>query len=254
MPPRLAHVLKQDTFGRVELLESASGSCVRRVACGGKLWGSRAVARMLLRRERRALAALEGLPGVPEIVQDEAWYQAHSQDGKPPLLHDCLVRTHLEGVPLSRAQALPMDFFARLSDLVASLHARGVCHNDLHKEQNILVGPDGWPSVIDFQLASVHALGDRSLHARAREDLRHVSKHERRYTKAGRAPNEISRAAAAPRVPRSIQAWVWRRLFKPLYNALTGPFHVRGSGEVRRPSSGPWPTWQAPLQGPRSKA
>jgi hypothetical protein len=58
-----------------------------------------------------------------------------------------------------QVQELKCDalFYDRLQGLVAAILVRGVCHNDLYKENNILVGPDGWPAVVDFQLASVHA-------------------------------------------------------------------------------------------------
>ena len=59
--PTVVALLKQDAFGRVELLEHGTRHAVRRVACGGRLPMSRNIARLLLARERRALAALAGL-------------------------------------------------------------------------------------------------------------------------------------------------------------------------------------------------
>jgi RIO-like serine/threonine protein kinase len=223
-------LLKQDAFGRVLLVEDARGArAVLREACGGALWGSALAARVLLARERRALERLAGPAGV---------------DGVPRVLgggRGWLVRSLLAGEPLHRATRLPRDYFERLAELVRALHALGVAHNDLHKEQNLIVGPDGRPGVIDFQLASLHACGSPLLASRARDDLRHVAKHARRYQLAGRGE------LAKPPIPRrSLVAAAWRRGVKPAYVTLTRGVLGHSDGEERRPSSGPWPEWTDP--------
>jgi serine/threonine protein kinase len=159
-----------------------------------------------------------------------------------------LVRSFLPGTPLCLARELPRDFFERLEELVRALHGRGVCHNDLHKEGNVLVGADGYPNLVDFQLASVHARRGRSFAVRAREDLRHVWKHRSLYLRALGEPDPL---AHEPR--RSALAGAWRRLGKPLYRRLVRFDWLQrelASGETRRGKDGPWPTWSAPV-GPR---
>ena len=228
-------VLKADALGRVERVVLPDGSLrVRRVACGGSIPGSRFVARRLLARERRALEALENMEGAPRLLAVE-----------PGILE----RSWIEGAPLSHAEALPEDFFDRLDDLVRALHARGVCHNDLHKEQNVLVAADGWPALLDFQLASVHRRGSRAFASRARDDLRHVEKHRRRYTRDGRGPDgsEPSRGSGHG-LRRSPTALVWRRAVKPVYVFVTRSVLGTRDGEARRESSGPWPRWTPPVR------
>lgn len=231
----LVRVLKQDALGRVELVRLADGrEAVLRRATGGRIPGSGLVARLLLARERRALLALEGLAGVARVLAAE---------------RACLLRSFVPGTPLCLACALPRDYFERLEELVRALHERGVCHNDLHKEQNVLVQEDGRPAVLDFQLASVHRGAGRTFAGRAREDLRHVEKHRRRYTRFGRGPDgaaEPSRGAGAE-LSRSWIALAWRRSGKPVYNAITRGVLRTRDGEPRRPSSGPWPAWTAPV-------
>ena len=249
--PRVTAVLKRDALGRVELLADGARRLVRRVACGSRLPLSRSVARALAARERRALAALDGLPGVPRLL-DDARAAAAPSEGRGCAPGDVLLRSWIAGAPLHRVEALPEDFFERLEELVAALHARGVCHNDLHKEQNVLVAEDGWPALIDFQLASVHPLGSRRLAARAREDLRHVRKHARRYARHGALPP--ARAAgvlARERQRRSALALAWRRLGKPVYLLFTRVLLRARDGEERRDSRGPWPRPAPPL-GPRA--
>jgi hypothetical protein len=235
LEPEIVQVWKRDALGRVELVRDAGALVVRRVATGGRLPFSGPVARALLRREERALRALAGVPGVARVL-------ARSSRG------DVLLRSYLAGTPLCLARALPRDFFERLEELVRALHECGVCHNDLHKEGNVLVGEDGYPNLVDFQLASVHARRGRTFAVRAREDLRHVWKHRSLYLRALGEPDPL---AALPR--RSLVAGSWRRLGKPLYRRLARLAWLRpelAAGEARRPKDGPWPTWSAPV-GPR---
>ncbi len=246
MSERVEKLLKSDALGRVELVERDGQRLVRRVACGGSIPASALVARALLARERSSLAHCAGLDGVPRLV--EATRRS-----------DVLERTHLDGEPLHRCTRLPLDFFERLEELVRSLHARGVAHNDLHKEQNIIVRADGRPGLIDFQLASRHATGSRALAVRARDDLRHIAKHRRRYLRYTRVvdpsvapPAELR--AAPPRPPaRSGVALVWRKSAKPLYNFVTRRVLRRRDGEERRATNGDWPQW-SPAVGPAAGA
>jgi len=232
--PQVDRELKRDALGRVELIEGPDGRAVRRVACGGAIPGSRLVARLLLSRERRALGVL-GRMREPDGLERLA-----SLDGTVPRRADVLIRPWIAGTPLHLVQELPRDFFAHLARLVEGLHAAGVCHNDLHKEQNVLVREDGMPEVIDFQLASVHRSRGALFRSRCRDDLRHVEKHRRRYEARGRA-------STGGGGRRSVVASLWRRLVKPVYNAVTRGLLRTRDGEARRPSAGPWPTWTAPL-------
>ncbi len=241
---RVRRLLKCDAFGLVELLESDRGLVVRRVARGGRIPGTGAAARLLLRRERRALEALEGMTSVPRLVQDADLACMASMDGRRPRPGQVLLRTWQAGEPLHRAERLPLDFFDLLDELVAQMHRHGVCHNDLHKEQNVVVRTDGRPALIDFQLASRHARPGRVFRSRCTDDLRHVQKHRRRYTRDGRGPL----AAGAEHgvgfgTQRTAVARIWRRTAKPVYLWITRGLLNTRDGEERRPSSGPWPTW-----------
>jgi RIO-like serine/threonine protein kinase len=232
-------ILKRDVFGTVERQGDA---LVRRVASGSRAPLSRVLAGRLLERERRALERLAGLDGVPQLVRTETSSAGH-----------VLVRTFVAGEPLSSAVTLPENFFDELDALVAALHARGVCHNDLHKEQNVIVAADGYPWLVDFQLASVHPNAGWIHARRAREDLRHVEKHRRRYTRDGRGPQGVRTFGRGAGSRRSPLAFVWRRLGKPVYNLAAGLVAPERESEIRRPSSGPWPAWIAPVT-PRDPA
>lgn len=234
LPVQAIEVLKSDQFGRVERVRLGAECFVRRVACGSKIPLSAWIARRLLARERQALELAQGLPGVPQLWAE----RSNAHEGW---------RSHIEGAVLAKAESLPEDFFAQLEARVMALHARGICHNDLHKEQNILVGPDGWPWLLDFQLASIHPRRGALFASRAREDLRHIEKHRRRYTRHGRGPAGLQQRGQGAQLRRSWIAWVWRRLGKPIYHAITRGLLRTRDGEERRSESGPWPRWTPAL-------
>lgn len=226
----LVKELKRDVFGRVELLNGPHGCCVRRVACGNGWPGTGLVAGRLLRREARALAALVGCESVPQLLP--AMQMARGE----------LLRTYCVGEPLCSVQELPQDFFVRLRELVEALHARGVCHNDLHKENNIIVAPDGRPCVVDFQLASVHPARGSVFARRCAEDLSRVERHRCRYDTLG--------CNRGDPVARSRMAVMWRTFVKPIYNLVTRRLLGNPIGEPRRPRGGPWPRRTPPVGKP----
>lgn len=243
---RILRELKRDVFGTVELCETDGRCLVRRVASGGRAPGSGWLARRLLARERRALKVLDGLDGVPRVVEAPELLELPDARGRVPREREVLARTWIAGEPLHLARRLPRDFFDLLDGLALELHGRGVCHNDLHKEPNVVVREDGRPALIDFQLASVHARRGRGFHGRCSEDLRHLQKHRRRYTRDGRGPSEAGIGAGHGR-RRGVLARAWRRVGKPVYVLVTRRVLRTRDGEERRPSSGPWPEWTEPV-------
>jgi serine/threonine protein kinase len=242
--PQVERELKRDSLGRIELLDGPAGRMLRRVACGSRIPGSGWIARGLLRRERRALQRLQGLAGVPALLDSALYETAPSRDGARPASRDVLLREWIAARPLHLASELPEDFFERLADLVEELHARRVCHNDLHKEPNILVAEDGRPALVDFQLASHHPRAGRMFASRAREDLRHVRKHLRRYRIYGGGP-QSDRPIARER--RSFVAAAWWVCGKPLYHLVTRRLLRWKDGEGGRPRDLPWPRWTPPV-------
>src|SRR5688572_21506153 len=114
--PLCERELKRDALGRVELVLLGGAPRVRRVACGGRLPFSGTVARALLARERRALARLAGVDGVPALEPDPRWCGALPARA-------VLVRSFVAGEPLHLATSLPEDFFVHLAELVRRLHA-----------------------------------------------------------------------------------------------------------------------------------
>jgi RIO-like serine/threonine protein kinase len=224
-----AEVLKSDSFGSIERGEYAGQPAILRRAKGGSLPGSGFAARLLMRREARALAILHEVRGIVPVLDQPSRCE--------------LIRGWAEGKPLHLATELPEDFFDQLRFLVIVCHELGVCHNDLHKEPNVLVAPDGYPWLVDFQLASVHRLGSSGLDRRAAEDMRHIAKHERRYKNQGSGGRERGK-------DRGLVARLWMATGTRVYNFITRRVFKRTDGEGRRPRGGPWPKW-TPALGPR---
>jgi RIO-like serine/threonine protein kinase len=197
-------VLKRDQFGSVCCLRNASTSgnslCVERDTTTAAWW-IRWLACRLAAREARALAALERLPGLPRI---EAW------DGQR------LRRSWIAGEPMHRSPPTSPAYFREALRLVRRMHAAGILHNDLAKEPNWLVTPEGSAALVDFQLATRPRIRGLFFRALAYDDLRHLLKHKRRYF-----PDRLTSRQLAILKRRSVVSALWARTGKPLYRLIT---------------------------------
>ena len=104
------------------------------------------------------------------------------------ILPNACAREFIEGHPLGRYEQVNDLFFTQLHSLLNDMHVAGVAYIDLHKRENILVGDDGQPYLIDFQVC---AAIPRWLHRPLpflrylltpmfRMDRYHVAKHHQR--------------------------------------------------------------------------
>jgi hypothetical protein len=133
-----------------------------------------------LDREERAYARLRAVAGVPGLV------------GR--IDRQAIAIEYVAGPTLAakRPGDLPASFFDRLDAIVASMHAAGVAHADLHRH-DVLVGPDGGPRIVDFSTAVVP--GPRPgpfarlfFHQACRADLRSAAKLRHRLLPGTGAP------------------------------------------------------------------
>ena len=193
-------ILKRDLFGEVRVRTVAGESVIVRDT-GKARWWLRWLARRLMAREARALAALEGIVGVPAIRRYEG---------------DTLEREYLDGLPLHQAKPTDATWFADAGRLLRRLHRGGVIHNDLAKEPNLLVRADGAPALIDFQLAWHARKRTRLFRIAAYEDIRHLLKHKRTYCPGALTSRERRILANPSPVSR-----LYMRTIKPLYLLVT---------------------------------
>lgn len=177
-------------------------------------WWIRPIAHHFGRREARALERLGGTAG-PRLLAQGAGY---------------LVRSWIDGVPLHIAKPHgDARFFRQAKRMMFAMHRKGVAHNDLAKEPNWLRDPDGNPHLTDFQLAYTAASRGRMFRLAAREDLRHLLKHKRKYCPEALTAQERKLLAA-----KSLPARIWMATGKRLYNFVTrrllGYMDREGSG------------------------
>ncbi|MAG59079.1 MAG: serine/threonine protein kinase [Planctomycetes bacterium] len=198
-------VLKTDLFGRIERgtahTDGQTRPAVRRWTACAPLW-LRPIAWYLATRETRALARLGTVEGVPHLLA------ARARGGA--------LRTWIPGLPLHDAQPTDPAFYGEARRLLIRIHRQGITHNDTHKEPNWLVTEDGAPALVDFQLASRHRHRSRWFRLCAREDVRHLLKHKRKY-----CPDALTNRERAILRKKSWPARLWRRTVKKPYRWFT---------------------------------
>lgn len=132
---------KHDFFAATGLYRGPGGLAVLKVNRVSPFFGLSMLwaGRFLGEREVRLYAAAQGLAGVPALL---------GPVGKTGFMH-----AFVPGHPLERREAVPDAFFDELLALVRALHERHIAYVDLNKRQNILVGADSRPHLIDFQIS-----------------------------------------------------------------------------------------------------
>jgi len=193
-------LLKKDLFGEVWTAQERGKPAVLRDARPARWWLTW-LARGLLLREAKALAALSGFDGIPQLVRHDAY---------------TLTRSFLPGVTMHVGRPQTATYFRDAARLLRRIHVAGVAHNDLAKEANILLSEDGSPAFIDFQLACHSPRRGRLFRIAAREDIRHLLKHKRTY----RPDLLTTRELAILKSPSSLSR-AWMSLVKPIYLFVT---------------------------------
>lgn len=150
------------------------------------------IGRWLCRREMRFYSRLADLPNVPAVL---------GTVGRTGFIH-----AYVEGRPLSIDRPLPAGFFEQLQTLLNKIHQRDIAYVDTNKPENILLGNDGKPHLIDFQISWDLNLGRtwlnrwilRRLQA---EDLYHLAKHRHRL-------KQESSVKAVDEVELKLSPWI----------------------------------------------
>jgi hypothetical protein len=206
-------VYKHDFFAATGLFADEDGrQVVLKIGRMARILGLPAgwIGVWLARREARIYQALDDLDGVPCFVG--MW-------GKHGFIHE-----FAPGRPLQRDDAVRDTFFDELDALIGQIHDRGLAYVDLEKCENIIVGEDQRPYLIDFQISwhiaqswgSLLPLG--WLRDRLQEmDRYHLLKHRKRTRPDQLTTMEI---AQAERRPWYIRAH--RRMVAPLQKVRRG--------------------------------
>jgi RIO-like serine/threonine protein kinase len=164
------------------------------------------VGRRLCQRELNCYRRLADLPNVPKVL---------GVVGETGFLHE-----YVPGRPLAKDKPVPDDFFAQLQTLLAELHRRNIAYVDTNKPENILLGDDGRPYLIDFQISYVAKRPNWWLRRLQRADIYHILKHKRRMRRDQLTPEEekiVARRGLLIHLHRIVSKpyfFVRRRLFK----------------------------------------
>jgi hypothetical protein len=143
------------------------------------------IGRFLCRREMRFYATLADVRNVPALL---------GRLGETGFVHG-----YAPGRPLRRNDRVSDAFFPDLHALFAELHRRDIAYVDANKPENILLGDDGTPHLIDFQISyDLHELGDNRLNRAVLrrmqdEDIYHLLKHKKRLRPDQLTPGEFER-------------------------------------------------------------
>jgi len=141
----------------------------------------------------RHLAEVEGVPALVGKLGDSGMVHAWV-DGCD------LLDVEMEAWEGGRRAKVPEDFFDRLERLARELHDRGVAYVDLNKPDNVLVGDDGGPYLVDFQISYRRPEGRWGGAGRwlfrqlVREDLYHVRKLKRKFRRDLMTEDELARS------------------------------------------------------------
>lgn len=134
---------------------------------------------------------------------------------------------YLDARPLDHFDVTPQGFFDSLRKIFDALHDRGVAYCDGNKRSNILVGPDGQPFLVDYQLSIRHRddlpwplrpLWNAVVRYMADKDFYHLYKHKRRLS-----PRELTAEELDLSLQRGPLVRLHRKLSKP-YRALRRGF------------------------------
>lgn len=178
---------KHDFFAATGLYDGPGGQAVLKIGRTAPLLGlpMQWIGRYLAGHERRIYELVDGLPGVPRCLG--AW-------GPTGFVH-----AFVPGHPLQRHERVNDEFFPALRELLEAIHSRRIAYVDLEKRENVLVGDDGRPYLIDFQISwywpgsgvsrsstplerlMPDSLGRWILRVLQRGDRYHLAKHCRRH-------------------------------------------------------------------------
>jgi hypothetical protein len=193
---RLDKVLKHDFFAVTARYVGPDGEpvCLKHYHTEPWLgWPLEWAGRLMADREVRHYRILQDLDNVPRLL---------GRVGASALAHSWVEGNDL----LDQKDTLPDDFFDRLEALVRAVHAHGMAYIDMNKPDNVLVGSDGRPVLIDFQISWAPRVSwwplstiQRRLLAMLQEaDLYHVRKLKRLYAGHLMTPEERATSYRRP--------------------------------------------------------
>jgi hypothetical protein len=140
-------IYKHDSWAATSLYSSKQGLLIakfnrqQRIGFISMRW----LGYWLARHEATLLSRLQALPNIPRLLGPVYI------NGR--LASHAVARRYIAGHPMRSKEVLPATFFDELQSTLKEVHARKIAYMDLHKRENIIVGDDGKPYLIDFQVS-----------------------------------------------------------------------------------------------------
>ncbi len=162
--------------------------------------------KLSVRHESRLYKILDDIEGVPKFV---------GFIGQTGFAHE-----FIEGDKLANTDKVNDEFFDRLEHLLQQIHNRDVAYVDLNKPENILLGNDGKPYLVDFQISYtprlqlplISSISRAILRQLQIEDEYHFAKHKRKLR-----PDLLTPEDYALTYKRSIPIRIHRILTRPYF-------------------------------------
>lgn len=214
---RRVHIYKHDAFAATALYARVDDAAVRAVGKFSRRQSAFGVpfgwlGKWFHEREQAVYQRMSGHPGVPAtlgaiVVDGQTWPSAGA-------------RLYVEGHPLEEGERPSDAFFPALEKLIRAFHARSVAIVDLHKRDNILVGDDGEPHLIDFQISLLASQGWLAwfdprawwMPSAQRADLYHLMKNWRRHRPDQLSPEQMDLDRYRP-----VSIRLWRKIVWPIH-------------------------------------
>ena len=173
--------------------------------------------KLSVRHEARMYLKLADIRGIPRF---EGFV------GKTGFAHE-----YIDGRPLKKKDFVSNYFFDQLKELLSAIHRGGVSYVDLHKPSNILLGKDGKPYLIDFQISYAPRLrwwiSNFILTQLQTEDWYHYLKHKRRMRRDLLTQEDYEKSCQPSAINR-----IHRRISKPYFRVRHYLMEVLGLKSV----------------------
>lgn len=193
-------VYKHDSWAATSLYEGEQGLVIakfnrqQRIGFIPMRW----LGHWLARHEATLLERLQELPNIPRLLGPVYI------DGQ--VARYAVARGYILGHPIRSSEMLPQAFFEKLQGILYEVHARQIAYMDLHKRENVIVGDDGEPYLIDFQVSYILPQGWWTrltplpwvLRLFQQSDRYHCVKHFVKHSVEGAAQGEKQVTSARP--------------------------------------------------------
>ncbi|MEK7485066.1 MAG: hypothetical protein AABZ60_12130 [Planctomycetota bacterium] len=173
---KVVKIFKDDFFALTALISDTSGKKwvlkISRIKVPFLRRGFQFLLNWLGRREAKIYKYLQDISGIPKFHSaQENWF----------------IHEYIEGDNLKEFRHVSDTFFDELLQLLQRLHQKRVVYIDLDKKDNIIVGIDKKPYLIDFQISlkfqSVQGVLGQIFKMFVKSDLYHYYKHKRSIRK-----------------------------------------------------------------------